>query len=82
MNLLSTVQMIFAALTKPKQHISIQQIPKGLVIDIGGGGEGVIAQAGGARVVAIDKHMSEIHEARGKALDVPWIVADATALPF
>ncbi len=82
MNLFSTVQMIFTALTKPKQHISIQEIPTGRVIDIGGGGEGVIAQAGGARVVAIDKFMSEIHEARGKALDVPWIVANATALPF
>ena len=82
MNLFSTVQMIFTAVTKPKQHISIQEIPKGRVIDIGGGGEGVIAQAGGARVVAIDKYVSEIHEAREKALDVPWMVADAAALPF
>jgi ubiquinone/menaquinone biosynthesis C-methylase UbiE len=81
MNLFSSVQMIFTALTKPEQHIPIQEIPKGRVIDIGGGGEGVIAQAGEARVVAIDKVISEIHEAR-KALDVPWIVADATALPF
>jgi ubiquinone/menaquinone biosynthesis C-methylase UbiE len=82
MNLFSTVQMIFTALTKPKQHISIQEIPTGRVIDIGGGGEGVIAQAGGAKVIAIDKYVTEIHQARGKALDVPWIVADATALPF
>jgi len=82
MNLFSTVQMIFTALTKPKQDISIQEIPTGRVIDIGGGGEGVIAQIGGARVVAIDKYVSEIHEARGKALDGAWIVADATALPF
>jgi ubiquinone/menaquinone biosynthesis C-methylase UbiE len=82
MNLFSTVQMIFAALTKPKQHISIHEIPTGRVIDIGGGGEGVIAQIGGARVVAVDKYVSEIHEARGKALGVAWIVADATALPF
>ena len=82
MSFFSTVQMVFTALAKPKQHISIQEIPTGRVIDIGGGGEGVIAQAGGARVVAIDKHASEIHEAMGKALDVSWIVADATALPF
>ncbi len=82
MGLFSTVRMMFTALTKPKQHISIQEIPQGRVIDIGGGGEGVIAQAGGARVVAIDKYISEIHEARDKALDVPWMVADATALPF
>lgn len=82
MNLFSTIQMILTALTKRKQHISIQEIPPGQVIDIGGGGEGVIAQIGGARVVAVDKLISEIHEARGKALGVPWVVADATALPF
>ena len=82
MSLFSTVRMLFMALTKRKQHISLQELPHGSVLDIGGGGEGVIAQAGGARVVAIDKLVSEIHEARRKALDVPWIVADATALPF
>jgi ubiquinone/menaquinone biosynthesis C-methylase UbiE len=81
MKLFSMVQMIFNAFTKPKQHILIQEIPQGRVIDIGGGGEGVIAQAGGAGVVAVDKHISEIHEARVKALDVPWVVADATELP-
>ena len=42
----------------------------------------MIAQVGGARVVAIDRLRSEIQEAREKALDVPWMVADATALPF
>jgi ubiquinone/menaquinone biosynthesis C-methylase UbiE len=82
MSLSSTIRMIFTALIKPKQHISIQEIPTGRVIDIGGGGEGVIAQAGGARVVAIDKRSSEIYEARDKARDVPWVVADAAALPF
>ena len=81
MKLFSIVQMIFNALTKPKQHILIQDIPKGRVIDIGGGGEGVIAQAGGAGVVAIDKYVSEIREARVKAPEVPWVVADATELP-
>jgi len=82
MSFFATIQMIFIALAKRKQHISLQELPHGRVLDIGGGGEGVIAQTGGARVIAIDKLVSEIHEARGKALDVPWIVADATALPF
>ena len=82
MSLFSTIQMIFTALAKRKQHISLQELPHGSVLDIGGGGEGVIAQAGGPRVVAIDKLVSASQEARGKALDVPWIVADATALPF
>lgn len=82
MKISSIVRMIINALAKPKQRILIQQVPKGRVIDIGGGGEGVIAQAGGARVVAIDKLISEIHEARGKASDTPWMVADAAKLPY
>lgn len=81
MKLFSVFQMILSAITKPKQHILIQEIPHGRVIDIGGGGEGVIAQIGGARVVAIDKFISEIHEARGKAPGASWMVADATEIP-
>ena len=81
MKLVLVVQMMFNALAKPKQHIVIQETPPGRVIDIGGGGEGVIARAGGAGIVAIDKYISEIHEARRKALDAPWMLADATELP-
>ena len=82
MELLSMIRMVFSALSKPKQHIRIEAVPQGRIIDIGGGGEGVIAQAGGARVVAVDKHESEIDEARGKAHEAQWVVADAAALPF
>jgi len=79
---LPIIRTIINALVKPTQRIRIQTIPEGRVIDIGGGGEGVIAQAGGAGVVAIDKYLSEIHEARGKAPDGLWMVADAAELPF
>lgn len=81
MNLISIIQMMITAMIKPRQHIVIQEIPKGQVIDIGGGGEGVIAQAGGTRVFPIDKYMSEIQEARGKAPNVSWMVANATEMP-
>lgn len=81
MNLLSIAQMIFSAFAKPKQHVVIRETPPGSVIDIGGGGEGVIGQAGGARVVAIDRRGSEIHEAKEKAAHATWVVADATRLP-
>lgn len=82
MRLFSIARMILNALVKPKQRISIREIPKGRVLDIGGGGEGVIAQAGGSGVVAIDKLLSEIHEAREQAPDTRWMVADATELPY
>jgi ubiquinone/menaquinone biosynthesis C-methylase UbiE len=81
MKLFSVVQMMLSALLKPEQRISVQ-VPEGRLIDIGGGGEGVIAQAAGAGVVAIDKLASEVNEAKGKAPGTLWAVADASALPF
>ena len=81
MKLLSIIRMIFSAITKPKQHIIFDQFLNGRVIDIGGGGEAVIGQVGGGRVVALDKHPSEIREARGKAPAVSWLVADAMNIP-
>ena len=82
MKILSIISMIINALVKPEQRILIPEIPNGNVLDIGGGGEGVIAQVGGTRVLAIDKYMSEIGEARGKAPETPWMVANGIALPF
>ncbi len=81
MKFLSVARMIFSALVKPRQQVEIQEIPQGRILDIGGGGEGVIAQVGGDRVVAVDKYSSEIDEARGRAPAGAWVVADATALP-
>ena len=74
--------MIFNALVKPKQYILIQELPKGRLIDIGGGGEGVISKAGGGEVIAIDKYMSEILEAREKTPEREWMVADGTEMPY
>ncbi|MBY8999557.1 MAG: class I SAM-dependent methyltransferase [Candidatus Heimdallarchaeota archaeon] len=66
----------------PFQEITIAEIPSGSIIDIGGGGEGVIAQVGKERVTAIDKRQSEIDEAKDKAPEAKWLVADALDLPF
>ena len=66
----------------PRQRIRIEEIPDGSVIDIGGGGEGVIGQIGGKRITSIDKRESEIEEAREKAPDANFVLADATELPF
>ncbi len=53
---------------------------EGYILDIGGGGEGVIGQLEGARVVAIDKRKDELEEAN--VGDYLRIVMDATELQF
>jgi ubiquinone/menaquinone biosynthesis C-methylase UbiE len=68
-------------LTRP-QKISIDSIPDGSVIDIGGGGEGIIAQIGKDRITAIEKRQSEIDEAKPNAPTTNWVLADATDLPY
>jgi len=53
--------------------------PVGLVLDIGGGGEGVIGQVVGKNVIAIDRRMDELQEAP----DGPRkVVMDARHLGF
>ena len=51
----------------------------GWILDVGGGGEGVIGQLCGSRVVAIDRIQRELVEAPGDALK---ILMDATDLKF
>ncbi len=51
----------------------------GYVLDIGGGGEGVIGRLMGSRVVAIDRSRVELEETTNEALKV---VMDATDLKF
>ncbi|MHA1121674.1 MAG: class I SAM-dependent methyltransferase [Candidatus Heimdallarchaeota archaeon] len=65
-----------------RQKVVITEIPAGKIIDIGGGGEGIIAQIGADRVTAVDKLESEIKSAQPKAPTATWQVADARDLPF
>jgi ubiquinone/menaquinone biosynthesis C-methylase UbiE len=52
---------------------------EGLILDIGGGGEGVIGRLNGRQVVAIDTREEELKETRNQALK---IVMDAADLKF
>lgn len=81
MSFFTNLQMLLSALSKPKQRVALSKFPPGRVLDIGGGGEGVIAQLGGGQVFAVDKLFSEIGEARDKATAANWLAADATQLP-
>lgn len=81
MSFFTNLQMAFSALSKPTQRVTLSEFPPGRVLDIGGGGEGVIAQVGGSQVVAVDKLFSEIGDASDKAPAAHWLAADATQLP-
>ncbi len=65
----------------PKLEVTVPDFPaEGLILDIGGGGEGVIGQLKGKQVVAVDLSKRELEEAPGQPLIK--IVMDARDLKF
>jgi SAM-dependent methyltransferase len=65
----------------PKLEVVVPDFPaEGLILDIGGGGEGVIGQLKGPQVVAIDLSRRELDDAPGRPL--LKIVMDARDLKF
>jgi ubiquinone/menaquinone biosynthesis C-methylase UbiE len=63
-----------------QQTITIKPLQTdGFILDIGGGGEGIIGKLNGAQVAAIDKRPQELEETHNDALK---IVMDATDLQF
>lgn len=65
----------------PKLEVMVADFPaEGLILDIGGGGEGVIGRLKGRQVVAIDLIKRELEEAPGEPL--LKIVMDARDLKF
>ncbi len=64
----------------PTQSIELSPLEtKGFILDIGGGGEGIIGKLNGTQVVAIDTSERELAETKNEALKV---VMDATDLKF
>ena len=62
------------------QSIELSPIEtEGLILDIGGGGEGIIGKLNGKQVIAIDTSERELMETKNEALK---IVMDATDLKF
>jgi ubiquinone/menaquinone biosynthesis C-methylase UbiE len=65
------------------QQINLQQFSgNGLILDIGGGGEGLVSRIEGDRVCALDIRMSEIREAQIHGHSSNWFVADGANLCF
>ena len=68
-------------ITHAKLEVTVPDFPaQGLILDIGGGGEGVIGQLKGRQVIAIDLQKRELEEAPGEPL--LKIVMDARELKF
>jgi SAM-dependent methyltransferase len=68
-------------LTHPKLEVAVPDFPaQGLILDIGGGGEGIIGQLKGKQVVAVDLSKRELEDAPGEPL--LKIVMDARELKF
>ncbi len=65
------------------QDISLKRLnSEGLILDIGGGGEGLVSRIEGERVCAVDIRMSEIREAQIHSAPANWIVGDGRHLCF
>ncbi|MHA1948937.1 MAG: class I SAM-dependent methyltransferase [Candidatus Thorarchaeota archaeon] len=67
----------------PVQQITLKRLnPEGLILDIGGGGEGLVSRIEGKRVCALDIRLSEIREALIHGAPANWIVGDGKSLGF
>ena len=66
---------------KPMVKVALKK-PEGFVVDIGAGGEGVIAKTCGRQTVGVDISRREIDEARSRGSLAQWVVCDACSMPF
>lgn len=66
---------------KPQAKVSLERLG-GFVVDIGGGGEGVIAKACGRETVGVDIRKGEIGEAKSRGAVANWVLCDACSMPF
>ncbi len=66
---------------KPQARVSLERW-QGLVLDVGGGGEGTIARANGRETVCVDISKREIDEAKSRGAIANWVLCDACFMPF
>jgi ubiquinone/menaquinone biosynthesis C-methylase UbiE len=66
---------------RPEAKVSLERL-EGFVVDIGAGGEGVIAKTCGRETVCVDISMREIDEARSRGAVANWVLCDACSMPF
>lgn len=66
---------------RPEAKVFLERL-EGFVVDIGAGGEGVIARTCGMETVCVDISKREIDEARSRGVVANWVLCDACSMPF
>ncbi|OGD45386.1 hypothetical protein A3K79_07450 [Candidatus Bathyarchaeota archaeon RBG_13_46_16b] len=66
---------------RPQAKVSLEKLD-GFVVDIGAGGEGMIAKTCGRETVCVDISKREIGEARSRGAVANWVLCDACSMPF
>ncbi len=66
---------------KPEGKVFLKRL-EGFVIDVGAGGEGMIAKTCGKETVCVDINKREIDEARSRGTVANWVLCDACFMPF
>lgn len=82
--LLDQIHEFIQELTYCVETRSIELTPietDGFILDIGGGGQGIIGKLNGRQVVAIDKNESELRETQNEVLKVMMNATDLKFLP-
>jgi len=66
---------------RPQAKVFLEKL-EGFVLDIGAGGEGVMAKTCGRETVCVDISKVEIGEARSRGAVANWVLCDACSMPF
>jgi ubiquinone/menaquinone biosynthesis C-methylase UbiE len=66
---------------RPEAKVSLERL-EGFVVDIGAGGEGMMAKTCGSETVCLDISKREIDEARSRGAVANWVLCDACSMPF
>jgi ubiquinone/menaquinone biosynthesis C-methylase UbiE len=66
----------------PVQEIQLPVVPAGRVLDIGGGGEGLVSRIAESRACVVDLSMNKIREAQMYEADAEWFACDGRSLCF
>lgn len=73
----------YSTFETPLQEISFKRLGgTGPVLDVGGGGEGIVSRIEGSRVCAVDINLNEIREAQIYGSSSQWLACSGEFLPF